>query len=142
MNATKARPKTKFCTGCEEHVSVLQYYKRAASKDGLAHHCKNCRKEANAVWRASNPDRCRQYNRRWARRVKYGLSPAKHAEMLQAQDAQCAICGRGGLLCVDHDHETGRVRGLLCTPCNTALGGFRDSPGLLDKAKQYLSDFT
>jgi hypothetical protein len=66
--------------------------------------------------------------------------------MLEAQDYKCAICGvldvvapGNGALAVDHCHETGRVRGLLCSICNTSLGGFRDDPELLQRAVNYLN---
>lgn len=70
--------------------------------------------------------------------------------MLAAQDGVCAICRNGEAsksnrghrrrrLTVDHDHETGQVRGLLCSGCNLALGGFRDSPDLLLAAASYLA---
>lgn len=52
---------------------------------------------------------------------------------------QYALCPSGNALHVDHCHATGRIRGLLCTPCNTSLGGFRDSPDLLNRAIQYLA---
>lgn len=67
--------------------------------------------------------------------------------MVVAQDGRCAICreeetatarGRVRSLAVDHDHETGAVRGLLCSRCNTALGLFRDNPALLLEAIAYL----
>lgn len=77
----------------------------------------------------------------------YGLSPAQRAEMAARQGGKCAICGmvenvverrKETTLCVDHCHDTGKVRGLLCSKCNTALGLFRDSPDLLRKAIDYL----
>jgi hypothetical protein len=72
----------------------------------------------------------------------YGLTEADFDAMLAAQHGRCAICrgedpGTRGWA-VDHDHGTGAVRGLLCTPCNTALGFFQDSPELLDAARRYL----
>ena len=71
---------------------------------------------------------------------KYGIDAEGYAQILSSQEFCCAICGvhesesRGrnpGRLVVDHDHETGRVRGLLCSPCNTAMGLMADSPELL-----------
>lgn len=75
----------------------------------------------------------------------YGITPEIYDELLAAQGGVCAIC-RGGLngkskkyFSVDHDHATGRVRGLLCEACNFGLGKFRDSSDLLQKAAQYLA---
>lgn len=77
---------------------------------------------------------------------KYGLSLSQYACLLSAQNGTCKICGARpedcrphGRLNVDHDHDTGKVRGLLCNQCNVALGGFRDSPALLLNAVKYLT---
>jgi hypothetical protein len=62
--------------------------------------------------------------------------------MLYKQGGKCGICGsvsNGKRLAIDHDHETGRVRGLLCQQCNTALGLFKDQVELLKKAIDYLT---
>jgi hypothetical protein len=61
--------------------------------------------------------------------------------MLQIQSGVCAICGGGNgdrRLAIDHDHMTGRVRGLLCSACNRAIGLLRDSPDRFTKAATYL----
>jgi hypothetical protein len=77
----------------------------------------------------------------------YGMSPAAKEEMLNQQERKCAICrcdesmsikGRRVGLAVDHCHGSGNVRGLLCYQCNTGLGAFKDDPGLLWAAMQYL----
>src|SRR4051794_16106571 len=69
---------------------------------------------------------------------RYDLSWEEYNALLTAQDGQCAICQHPdvvvGPLKVDHDHGTGRVRGLTCLGCNTGLGCFRDDPVLLDWA--------
>lgn len=77
---------------------------------------------------------------------KLGITPQDYLDMYQAQGGRCAICGtdkpkkNGEIVAwsVDHDHTTGRVRGLLCHGCNLALGGFKDSTHLLMKAVGYL----
>jgi len=74
---------------------------------------------------------------------RYGITRDTYNQMFAAQDGKCAICSvtvKGKRLCVDHDHETGQVRGLLCDLCNTALGAVRDSTELLSKAIAYLKE--
>ncbi len=77
---------------------------------------------------------------------KYGLALEDYAKMLVEQGGVCAICrlppkgGKASNAClnVDHDHKTGRVRGLLCAACNLAIGKLKDSPALLREAAAYL----
>ena len=73
------------------------------------------------------------------------MTPAGYYDMLVAQGGVCAICRltcqSGKRLCVDHDHATGKVRGLLCQKCNTVLGKMSDSPELLRRAAAYLEEF-
>lgn len=76
----------------------------------------------------------------WRQRLKrYGLIPERYEELLQAQDGRCAICRQTPeTFMIDHDHKTGRVRGLLCPGCNLGLGHFKDDPDRLLAAKEYL----
>lgn len=76
----------------------------------------------------------------------YGISIEKYNEMYELQDGKCAICGdskpnkgREGLV-VDHCHNQGHIRKLLCCKCNTGLGQFRDDIALLEKAIKYLKE--
>ena len=79
-------------------------------------------------------------------RRHYGLTHASYATLVNAQWGLCAICfmapGKAHPLHVDHDHQTGRIRGLLCSRCNTALGGFGESILRLKSAIEYLKDRT
>ena len=72
----------------------------------------------------------------------YGMTPEDYDVILAAQGGGCGICGlksnRGKRFVFDHDHETGRVRGLLCSRCNLALGAFNDDPELLHRAAWFL----
>ena len=76
---------------------------------------------------------------------RYGLTPEHFSDMLAAQGGRCAICRTdkpGGFKSrrfhVDHDHKTGKVRALLCHPCNVSLGHFKDNPSLLMEAAFYI----
>jgi hypothetical protein len=104
-------------------------------------------------WRAKNPDKCKAYydkrdkedvrEKAWLRR--YGITRKWYDETLESQGGSCAICntteiGRKGHthFHVDHNHYTGKVRGLLCDLCNRGLGYFKDNENLLAYAAEYL----
>lgn len=73
-----------------------------------------------------------------ARRRRFGLDPEGYETLLRTQKGKCAICRKKRKLVVDHDHVTGRVRGLLCQPCNMGIGGLDDDVKLLRRAIKYL----
>ena len=76
--------------------------------------------------------------RRWALKSRYGLRPQQIDELLAVQGGVCAVCeGPMRRMCVDHCHETGIVRGLVCHQCNIRLGGW-DDPVWRAKAEKYL----
>lgn len=86
--------------------------------------------------------RCRPCARHYHLAHKYGMSPEDYRRMHDAQGGTCAICHSEGNrqgLCVDHSHRTGRVRGLLCGPCNAAIGLMKDSEERLRAAASYLT---
>ena len=90
-------------------------------------------------WRKKNSKRSED---RRMQRV-YGITIEDYNIMFFKQEGKCAICGvhQSDLhksLCIDHNHETGNVRALLCDKCNRGLGSFNDSVDLLNKAKEYL----
>lgn len=84
------------------------------------------------------------YNKRRNLKTRYGMPLAEYMQRLNQQGGVCAICkrppsaSRHGTLAVDHDHNNGIVRGLLCHRCNTGLGHFDDNPPTVLKAHLYL----
>ena len=89
---------------------------------------------ASATSRAEQ--RLRNYNSRL--RIEYGITAEHLDTMLASQHYRCAICGRKAHLHVDHCHATGRVRGCLCSRCNTVLGHMQDNISMLEAAIRYL----
>lgn len=97
----------------------------------------------NARFRANDRQRVRRAlepdYRDGQRAGRYGLSLAQYHALLARQGNACAICRKAArVLCIDHCHMTGRVRGLLCRKCNGGLGFYDDDPELLRAALAYL----
>lgn len=88
----------------------------------------------------ANKDKMREFRLKKA----FGISLAEYDAMLAKQDFRCAICGtdepmtESGVFCVDHNHETGAVRGLLCSHCNKGLGCAKDDTNILYAMIEYL----
>lgn len=95
-------------------------------------------REKARVWRAKHIDVVKEMKRRSHLKRKYNLSVEEYRQMLLMQDGKCAICGRAKTLHVDHDHSTGKIRGLLCATCNLAIGGFEASSAEPSAIVQYL----
>ena len=112
-------------------------------------------KERNRTFCANNPERCREYRKRYnqkhpdkvragQRRRKlrhlYGIEEHDYQRLLQEQGGRCAICGGQDEqhLSVDHDHSTGEIRGLLCRQCNLVIGNAQEDPNILEASMRYL----
>lgn len=130
----------KTCRSCEVEKDVSAFDKNPTGTFGVRGTCKECRR--------SNKERTRRYNIK----AKYGITLEQFLEMYDEQDGRCKICSSEiemyatrdkvhDVANIDHCHETGRIRGLLCNFCNTALGKFKDSPELLIKAAEYIRNY-
>lgn len=148
----------KTCSRCKQEKPKSEFYKQTTRSDGLRSRCKACDSELNSEYYKqnrqkmyeSNSEYCRQNKRKIEdRRLhrRYGISIDDYDRMSATQGHKCAICGSkssGGnksRFCVDHDHETGQVRALLCNKCNQGIGLMQDDPDLLEKAADYIRAF-
>jgi hypothetical protein len=135
------RPECKTCTAARR---AAWYAENAALEKARVKRWQQANAErVNAANRARrrSPEARRAQRDGYLRR-KYGITIEQYEEMLAAQGGVCAICGREPnpniSLHVDHDHETGALRGLTCFRCNQAMGAFGEDPGLLRAAGDYL----
>lgn len=92
---------------------------------------RDLKRESNPNWKGGFSDRF----------VKYGISVERYNEMLEDQNHQCAICLNifKDIPNIDHCHDTGEVRGLLCRACNTGIGFLKDDIESLSRAIEYLT---
>ncbi len=123
----------KWCPECGEIKAIEQFARNAASPSGYGSYCRPCHNTIGKENREANGG-----SRNYHLRRRYGIT-AEHADrMLAEQGGVCAICREAPAGHVDHDHATGRIRGLLCFNCNGALGQFRDRKELMLRAIAYL----
>ena len=120
---------------------------RANQRHGYAVHRDEADPQRWRGWAAHNPRRrtkqrayCPEQHRDAKLKRVYGMSLRDYDLMLARQRGVCVVCGEqpARRLCVDHCHVTGNVRGLLCSPCNLAIGQFKDSPARMRKAAAYV----
>lgn len=137
---TDVAPKgKKQCSECRKIKPVAAFCRNKSTYDRLYPKCRAC------IAARDRKNYAAKKVKSWF--LKYGITEQTYWEMFEAQGGVCAICkqaetriNRGTLahLAVDHDHNTGRVRGLLCATCNAGIGHFRDDTDLLQSAIVYL----
>lgn len=146
----------KVCTKCKLSKSSEDYHKQTNSKDGYSNWCKVCGYDNLKIWRKKNPDKIKKnaknfrinnpkayYNSQY--KSKYGISIEEYNRLFDIQKGQCKICKIDSKelprkLAVDHNHVTGKVRGLLCGNCNVAIGNLKESVIIIKEALNYLAE--
>ena len=129
------------CTKCNTPKPVSEFHKRSAVKRGHDAWCKSCKTIYRKGYYEDNYEKelLRSRKKSWNYQG-FDLEHDEHERMMVEQNHCCKICGNRSTLHVDHDHQTGKVRGLLCPPCNKGLGHFKDNVEILQKAIDYLND--
>lgn len=158
----------KLCKYCGNIKALEDFYLDKKTKDRKSYYCKTCLRERASKWQRLNPERYAKrmkewyaknpgkakanaskyyasggWRERWYKK-QYGLSVLDVDNMTALQSHRCAICettspgGKGKRFYVDHNHSTGKVRGMLCNKCNTAIGLLGDNPSTIIKASCYL----
>ena len=141
----------KKCTKCktEKELDCFSIHTRSNGKINYRSQCKECVAKQNLERYYNNGGKEGQAHRSRKHNLKkYGLTVEDYDRMLKEQNGKCLIClseeacrtYASYSLFVDHCHETGKVRGLLCHHCNSGLGHFKDSEELLKKAIGYLNE--
>jgi len=132
--------KTKICCRCKKEKPKKDFSINKSQKSGLHSFCKECKRKEYVE------NRCIILSK--AREKRYGIAIAVYNKMFEEQQGYCMICGKHQselkrALSVDHNHHTGRIRGLLCGSCNTAIGSLRADfgLGLLQKAIEYIKEY-
>jgi Recombination endonuclease VII len=140
-----------ICRGpCGRKLPLAEFPTRPEMRLGVLKKCKECHSAYSRGWVEKNPDKA--FNSHLLRR--FGITLDEYNAMLARQGGVCAICGepptsprnrRKGAqrtfkarLVVDHDHATGKVRGLLCGTCNTGIGSLKDDAATVRAALDYL----
>lgn len=113
----------KFCRSCRQVLPLSDWARRQKSTDGYDSRCRSCATARNRAYHIART---------------YGMTVEEVDALVEAQGGACAICQVADAIHIDHDHTTGRVRGVLCFRCNAALGQFDEQPSYLLRAVSYL----
>lgn len=133
----KTIPENKKCSSCGETKNWEEFHLRKDRASGLTSWCKECLKE--------HADKYSEKARMVRRMRDFNITEDEIKALYDKHNCRCAICGieesktKKKSLCIDHDHKTGKIRGLLCDDCNVGLGRFKDDVENLGQAMKYLN---
>lgn len=123
-----------WCHICKTAKPRSDFHVQSSARSGLAYRCKACTAEQGATEAGARAKKA------VAVRARYGISLEEYEALLSAPEGTCPCCGRSGRqkMVMDHCHETGRIRGVICSACNSGIGLLGDSIEGLERALAYL----
>lgn len=136
----KACDGRKTCSTCKVEKGVAEFFRDRHTADGYCYSCKSCMGVFHRRFLQARPTYAAAKMHK-ASLARFGMTPAEYQQILDWQNGVCCICGEPPTtkrLAVDHDHQTGESRNLLCSACNTAIGLFREDPARLRAAADYI----
>jgi len=121
------------CADCGQTKEAVEFPRNRSTRSGLHPYCKLChnRRTRESVRKSGG-------SRKYHLKRRYRLTLEEFDRLVERQGGLCAICREAPATDVDHDHKTGRVRGILCEPCNGTIGLFHDDPAIVRRAIDYL----
>lgn len=133
------------CRKCGEIKDFSEFSKQNKKSRGYSYICKSCHNKYNREqWYQKNSEIQKKASADWKKRnhvkvkaTRYGISEEYLQSVINSSEGKCQSCG-DPYECVDHCHSSGKFRGLLCNPCNKALGFLRDSIYRIDGLRRYL----
>jgi hypothetical protein len=154
----------KICSRCKQDKPLDQFHKDLSKRDHLHSQCKQCHSERQRNKRKNNPEwreleniKSKQFRQNFPEKfrlgvrnatlkAKYGITAKEFNARFEAQNYSCFVCKRteskgNGAFHVDHCHTTGKVRGILCQPCNVTLGKVEESPVILRALANYIESY-
>jgi len=115
----------KLCPLCAKEKPLPSFNKDISKNDKLSRICRECQKE---------------YIKFWCIKNRYNLTSEQYYKLFKIQNNKCLICKKKTKLVIDHDHKTGKFRGLLCRECNLGIGLLKDNVTILKMAIKYLEN--
>lgn len=137
---------TLICGTCKKEKPISRFSKNSHSKRGFKSNCKDCHNEySKTIWYPKNKEKQIFSSSNWKRRnknkvlaTKYKTTEKAIVALFSISGNKCKICHSTNDLCIDHNHVSKKLRGILCNNCNKALGLFKDNINLLKNAIEYL----
>ena len=148
----------KMCSDCGKMKRLSEFHRKSTKYTTYRRWCRKCHGARAMIKRRAifpNDGRTtaltrlhgfKEWRKIYATLYRYGITYESYMSMVEGQGNLCAVCKKrcvtGRRLCLDHDHVSGRPRGLVCTQCNSGIGFFRDNPELLRRAAEYLESYS
>jgi len=130
--------KTKICSKCHIEKSFSEYTKRYDRPIGVRPWCKQCQRKIDAATRKTEHGKSKYRTQMW-KKSGIDITYEEYKKRYDRLEGCCEICKEEfDALCVDHNHSTGKIRGLICTPCNLAIDHLKESPDIMNNAIDYI----